>query len=542
MAYSHYERLSALDAAFLSVEDQNAHMHVGAVSVFAAAPLVGRDGTINMDRVRNVVEAGLHRAPRYQQKLAHVPVFGYPVWVDDEHFNINYHVRHSRLPKPGDERQLKRLAGRIMSQQLDRSKPLWELWVIEGLDTDRIATIVKAHHCMIDGVGSVELTGAWMEASAEVQRAKQPKSKFIPRPAPTGRDLLLGELARRAEEPVKALRAARQALDAPRNAVTQVRQTLTGLGQTLTAGLRSASATPLNVDIGPHRRFDWLDMNLAEVKQIKDRLGGTVNDVVLAIVSGAVGRFLRDRGLRTQDLDFRAMVPVNTRSESDRGAMGNRVADMLVRLPVGERDPRQRLQKVTETTKVLKHSEQVRGMQAIEDLSDWTFASIITGFSALSIRARAYNMVVTNVPGPPGKTYFLGAPMQAVYPLVPLAANQALGVALFSYDGKLFWGFNADWDALPDLHDFVDFISREFDALRAAAAGGSRRAARVAEHPAEASSEATGESEPVQEAETTIERRKVRAAKPPKATARRTAGPRRTPGTKVARRTPKAAR
>ncbi len=540
MAYSHYERLSALDAAFLSVEDHNAHMHVGAVSLFPAAALVGRDGSLDMDRVRNVVEAGLHRVPRYQQKLATVPVLGYPVWVDDEHFNINYHVRHARLPKPGDERQLKRLAGRIMSQQLDRGKPLWELWVIEGLDGDRIATIVKAHHCMIDGVGSVELTGAWLETNAEAQRGKKRKSKFIPRPAPSGRDLLLGELARRAEEPIEFLRAARHALDNPRKAAGSVRRVLTGVGQTVTAGLRPASPTPLNVDIGPHRRFDWLEMSLDEVKAIKDRLGGTVNDVVLTIVSGAIGRFLRERGLRTQDLDFRVMVPVNTRTERERGAMGNRVANMLVRLPIGERDPRQRLHKVTETTKALKHSEQVRGMQAIEEVSDWTFASILTGFSVLSIRARAYNMVVTNVPGPPIKTYFLGAPMQAVYPLVPLAPNQALGVALFSYDGKLFWGFNADWDALPDLHDFVEFVSREFGALRAAAAGGARRTATgAAAGAAEGGADGEGESGAEVGAVATGER-PARAAEPSQAAPRRTASRRRGRRAKVAAGAPEA--
>ena len=542
MAYSYYERLSALDAAFLGVEDQNAHMHVGAVSLFPATPLLGRDGTLDMDRVRSVVEAGLHRVPRYQQKLTTVPVFGYPVWVDDEHFNINYHVRHARLPKPGDDRQLKRLAGRIMSQQLDRGKPLWELWVVEGLDGDRIATIVKAHHCMIDGVGSVELTGAWLETNAEAQRAKRAKSKWIPRPAPGGRQLFLGEIARRAEEPIELLRAVRHAFDDPGKAADNVRRALSGLGQTVAAGLRPASPTPLNVDIGPHRRFDWLDMSLHHVKAIKDRLGGTVNDVVLSIVSGAIGRFLRERGLRTQELDFRAMVPVNTRTESERGAMGNRVANMLVRLPVGERDPRQRLHKVTEITRALKHSEQVRGMQTIEALSDWTLSSIITGFSVLSIRARAYNMVVTNVPGPPTTTYFLGAPMQAVYPLVPLGPNQALGVALFSYDGKLFWGFNADWDALPDLHDFVDFVGREFAALGALAAGGGRRGGTPGvEAEAEPHAEAEGERQAEAGAEAKTERRAARAAEPAQAAPRRTASRRRSQRAKAAARSPEAA-
>jgi len=472
MAYSHYERLSALDATFLAVEDDNAHMHVGAVALFDAAPLLGADGFLDMDRIRRVVEVGLHRVPRYQQRLATIPLFGYPVWIDDNHFNLTYHVRHVRLPHPGNERQLKRLAGRIMSQQLDRGKPLWELWVVEGVEGDRVALITKAHHCMIDGVGSVELTGTLMRMTPEIDHQMSDPQRWIPRPAPTPLQLLIGELGRRAAEPLAALGVLRRALTDPRAAVDALSNAVLGVGEALGAGLQPASPTPLNTTIGPHRRFDWLEMSLDAVKDVKTRLGGTLNDVVLATVSGALGRFLHTRGLQVEKLDFRAMIPVNVRTQADRESLGNRVTMIVARLPLAERDPRLRLQRVSETTRQLKGSRQGLGVQTLEDVSDWTLTTLFSGFVRLSTASRPYNVVVTNVPGPQFPTYFLGAPTRAVYPLVPLNRGQALGIALFSYNGGLFWGFNADWDAVPDLHELAEAVHKEFELLRNAAALG----------------------------------------------------------------------
>ncbi|MFI5365289.1 MAG: wax ester/triacylglycerol synthase domain-containing protein [Candidatus Binatia bacterium] len=241
MAYSHYERLTALDATFLNVEDANAHMHVGAVSLFDAAPLAHADGVIDIDRIRRMVEAGIQRVPRYRQRLATIPLFGHPVWVDDHRFNLHYHVRHISLPKPGDERLLKRLAGHLLSQQLDRGKPLWELWVVEGVEGDRVALITKAHHCMIDGVGSVELSGALMRATPELEHAMLDLPHWVPRPAPTPMALLLDELGRRAAEPLDAITAVRRVLADPRGSLEAARDAMLGIGQALGAGMRPAS-------------------------------------------------------------------------------------------------------------------------------------------------------------------------------------------------------------------------------------------------------------------------------------------------------------
>jgi WS/DGAT/MGAT family acyltransferase len=466
MAYAHYERLSALDASFLAIEDHNTPMHVGAVVVFEAGPLALPEGGVDIERIRALVEAML--VPRYRQRIARIPVTDHPVWVDDPRFNLHYHLRHLRLPAPGDERLLKRLSGHVMSLPLDRSKPLWELWVVEGLEGNRFAIISKTHHCMVDGVGTAELMASSMETSPD-STPRQPR-RWLPRPAPTPLDLLLGEIGRNARKGLAALNAARSASASPRGAARSLGEALEGLREATAAGLHRTSPTPLNVEIGPHRRFDWLRFALADVKDVKQRLGGTVNDVVLATVAGALRRFLRGRGEQVARLDFRALVPVNIRTQDEAGSFGNRIAMMTARLPLDEPDPRRRLDRVIETTRVLKSSKQARGVEILEEISDLGLTTLFAQFARMAARTRPFNVVVTNVPGPQFRAYLLGAPLLAAYPLVPLYRNQAVGIALFSYDGGLFWGLNADWDAVPDLHDLVEALGSEFEALRKLAA------------------------------------------------------------------------
>jgi len=465
MAYSFYERLTALDDSFLELEDANTHMHIGSVGIFDAAPVTRADGCLDIDGIRNLMEVNLHRVPRYRQRLAWTPIAKNPVWIDDARFNLAYHIRHTHLPRPGDDRQLKRLAGRLMSQQLDRGKPLWEMWVVEGLEGNRLAIITKIHHCMIDGVGSAELMGSVMRAVADDGRhLDRPAPRWVPRPAPSPRELLAAEIQRRAREPFAALAALRRTAVHPFATAGAAYEAVQSVREVIGASLHAASPTPLNVEIGPHRRFDWFDMDLGTVKAVKASLGGTVNDVVLAILSGALGRFLRQRGLDVATLDVRAMLPVNVRQAADRD-MGNRVATLVVRLPLEERDPRRRLERVTVETQSAKRSRQAAGMKMIEEIGDRTSASLLVQFARLAARSRTFNLVVTNVPGPDFPVHVLGAPMQACYPLVPLFQNQALGVALFSYAGRLYWGFNADWDAVPDLHDLVEGVGTDFDRL-----------------------------------------------------------------------------
>jgi len=474
---SHFERLSALDASFLGVEDGNAHMHVAATLVFDAGPLRRPDGGLDFERIEETIGRSLARVPRYRQRIAFGPLLREPVWVDDERFNLHYHVRHTALPKPGDDRQLKRLSGRIFSQELDRGKPLWELWVVEGLAGDRFAIVNKAHHCMVDGMSGVDLLAATLAtpsddaADASPREAAQRRALELwrPRTKPGDVGLALAELGHRVAAPFALARAVGSALGDPRRALGAFWNGAVGVTEIFAAGLTPASETKLNHPIGPHRRFDWMETPLADLKEIRSALGGTVNDVVLAIVAGAVGRFLAAHGDDLDALTFRAMVPVSVRTDDQRGTLGNKVASLVAELPIAERDPRERLRRVRETTTRLKHGHAVQGSEILEEIADWTSSALLVNLVQLATRARSYNVVVTNVPGPPFPIHLLGAPLRAVYPMVPLFSNQALGIALFSYAGTLFWGLNADWDAVPDLHDFALDLGRELEALRRAA-------------------------------------------------------------------------
>jgi WS/DGAT/MGAT family acyltransferase len=461
-----YDRLSALDRIFLDIEGPSTHMHVAGAFLFEGGALRRPEGGIDIDRLRDYVASRLHRIPRYRQRIARVPIENHPVWVDDERFNIDYHVRHTGLPHPGDERQLKRLCGRIISQQLDRGKPLWEIWVVEGLEHDRVALLSKVHHCMVDGIAGVDLLQVLLSPTPE--KEFEPARRWYPKPAPSRARLLRDALVRRVRMPWDAALAARRALREPEATRERVRDAAAGLLAGTRSALSRAADTPINQPIGPHRRFDWVGFDIDEVRRVKRVLGGTVNDVVLATVSGAVGRFLARRGVpphHLAQLEFRAFCPVSVRSAAERGTLGNRVSAMIARLPVAEPDPRARLARVSEVTGDLKRSKQALGGDVLTSVSEWTAPTLFSAAMRLGFGYRASNLVVANVPGPRIPLYLLGARMTEAYPIVPLFSNQCVGIALFSYGGGLYWGFNADWDAIPDLHELVVATDASFREL-----------------------------------------------------------------------------
>jgi len=463
VGYTHSERLSALDATFLALEDACHPMHVGAVGVFEPGELVDAGGGLDFERIRQGFSDSLWRAPRFRQKLRSLPLVGPPVWVDDEHFNLAYHLRHTALPLPGDERTLKRLAGRILSQQLDRGKPLWELWFVEGLADRRFALVAKIHHCLVDGISGVDLLAAFVRAGRDGQEGGP--RPWLPRPAPATVRLVAQELRRRAAVPWQALEAGRDWLRRPGRALAQAGHALEAVRQTWDVAGHAASRTSLDVPIGPHRRFDWLRFEHEAVREVRRRLGGTVNDAVLAIVSGALREFLLQRGDTVRGIDFRALVPVSTREAAERGALGNQVSLLLVPLPVGERDPRRRHRKVVEATRRAKRSRQDEGGTLLEALSDQVAPGLLPEVARRGLGRHAFNLVVTNVPGPRMRIALMGAHMEAIHPAAPLFPQQSLGIALMSYAGSLDVGLQADWDAVPDLHDLVGHLQAELERL-----------------------------------------------------------------------------
>jgi diacylglycerol O-acyltransferase / wax synthase len=474
---SDYERLSALDASFVGIEDSCCHMHVGGVLLFDSGPLHTRDGGLDIDRIRQFVHARLHLVPRFRQRLAYLPYERLPVWVDDDRFRLAYHVRHTALPRPGDERTLKRLVGRIMSQPLDRARPLWEMWFVEGLDENRFALISKTHHCMIDGISGADLISVMMEAEPSPEPGEP--LPWSPRPHPSDARLLVDEFKRRVAQPFQVFDAAVDAVRNPGATLGKIENAVSALAEALTPALRPASVTPINVEVGPHRRFDWTAMSVADFKAVKGILGGTLNDVVLATVSGALRRFFSRRGVDADDLDVRAMVPVSVRSQDQRGNLGNRVTEMVAALPVNIEDPVARLGAVRATMAGLKESKQALGGEVLTAIADWTVPNLLVQAVRLAERSRPYNLVVTNVPGPQIPLYFLDCPMLTTYPVVPLFHNMALVVGLFSYNGGLFWGLNADWEQIPDLHDFVLALEASFAELQKRAAQAEARAQRA---------------------------------------------------------------
>ena len=459
------DRLTGLDSSFLHLERDSAHMHVAACATFT-----GRAPT--HQELAGAIESRLHLVPRYRQRLAFVPFGqGRPVWVDDPHFNVAYHVRHTALPPPGGEDQLMRMTGRVFSQALDRSRPLWEVWLVEGVSGGRFAVLSKTHHALVDGISGVDILNVLFDTSAEPMPVAPPDHEWVPRPLPSSAQLLADALLERATVPGEMARGVRALLRGPRAMAGRVARSLGALGELALTGLQPAPSTLFNVPIGPHRRFTWVRGDLNQFKAVKNGLGGTVNDVVLSVVAGALGRYMRLHGQTTEDVQLRAMVPVSVRADVERGALGNRVAAMWAPLPVGITDPVERLRTISASMQEIKESGQAVGAQVLTRLSGFAPSTIMSQAARLQARQRLFNLVVTNVPGPQLPLYLLGRELEAIFPMVPLAGNTALGIAIMSYNGQLNFGLSGDYDALSDIDVLADELRASIEEIVAAAGG-----------------------------------------------------------------------
>jgi len=446
-------------------------MHIGGVLVFDGPPPAFID-------YLNHVRGRLHLVPRYRQKLATPPLeAGRPLWVDDPSFNLEYHIRHAALPSPGSEEQLFLLASRIASQQLDRAKPLWESWLVEGLEDDRFALIFKTHHSLVDGVSGVDLATVLLDLGPDPTPPPTDLEPWQPHPEPSPAELVVagvrGALATTAELIARALTAATR----PASSFGFVRDATEGLGEIVWAGLNPAPETPLNVEIGPHRRYTVVRQRLDDYKEVKNALGGTVNDVVLTVVSGALARWLRSRGIRTEGLEMRALVPVSVRTENQRHTLGNQLTVMRGPLPVYITDPVARLRFVRQAMDGLKESKQAVGAATITSVNNLAPPTILAQASRLNFSTRLFNLIVTNIPGPQLPLYVLGRELRDLFPIAFLPEHHALAIAIMSYNGAIDYGLLGDYDALPDIALIGEGIEESLQELLQAAQGKLGRAA-----------------------------------------------------------------
>jgi WS/DGAT/MGAT family acyltransferase len=477
MAQKNGDRLSAIDASFLAQERANSHMHVGAVLIF--------DGpSPDYDEFLTHIRSRLHLVPRYRQKLAFPPLeTGRPVWVDDPTFNLSYHVRHTALPQPGSEEQLRALAARIHSQRLDRAKPLWETWLVQGLEGDRFALISKSHHALVDGISGVDLMTVLFDPTPDPVLPPHGGEPWVAAHEPSAAALAVRGVRGLARLPVDLATRALSAATHPGRALDDAREALEGIGEVAWAALNPAPATPLNVPIGPHRRLAFVRNELADFKLVKNTFGGTVNDVMLTVVAGGLRRWLRARGVRTEGLELRALVPVSIRAKDEHHNLGNRIVAMRGPLPVYVEDPVARLRVVRAAMEGLKESKQAVGAETISALEALAPPTILAQASRLQFSTRLFNLLVTNVPGPQLPLYVLGRELRDLFPIAFLPENQSLAVAIISYNGGIDFGLLGDYDAMPDIADFAEALNVSLaelvDAARAERAPKKRRRVRA---------------------------------------------------------------
>ena len=443
---SDVDRLSSLDAGFLHVETDTQQMHVGSLLVF--------EGPVpDYDELRDHLESCFDSVPRYRQRIQRMPLdLARPIWVDDPHFSLAYHLRHTAVPAPGGDAQVRRLVGRIMSQRLDLDRPLWETWLVEGLPESRWALITKTHHAMIDGLAGNELLESVLDR--DPGRTREPARPWQPRPAPSRLDLAAAGASWTARLPLQVGRAVGTAagtLRSPSDVLRGGAARAAGLAQ---VGRRAVSPTSvLNGPLGPHRRWSWARAELASVKAVKDAAGCTVNDVVLAAIAGGFRGYLIERGEPVDDLVVRSLVPVSIRAEHHRGRLGNQVTAMFADLPVAVADPAERLAAVSRQMDHLKSSGMAVGVESMVSAADFVPATLMTLGARVyaTVGQRVVNTVTTNVPGPQYPLYLLGRRMLEMFPYIPVAQDVRISIGIMSYDGHLTIGATGDYDAVPDL-------------------------------------------------------------------------------------------
>lgn len=462
-----YERLSGESASFLERETPRLFGHSACLLVFDPGPLGRPDGGVDFPTIRRSIEARLHEAPRFRQKLAWIPFENHPVWVDDRDFRLDYHLRHTSLPRPGTREQLESTAARLLAQRLDRSRPPWECWVLEGLEDGRFAILLKTHLCMVDDVTRADLMRQIL--SPDPHASVPPAVPFVPRPRPSARELVLDEIVRQASLPRRLTERVNGLLQDPARLQHELRSGLLGLAALLGYAIRQPGESPLNGRIGPHRIVSLFRTSLRETRTIARELDGTVQDVLLATAAGGLRSFFHDRLVSPAALDLRVATPIGLWIRAGDPPGTRRTVEWVVDLPVWEPDPRVRFAAIRDRTRDLASRADVAPARRIAGEGSWPGAR----FLALGARSLAghtpVNLTITNVPGPRETLYFAGATLQESYGLLPLREHHGLGIAVLSYGDDLFWGLNGDLDLLPDLRHLGARLQESFHEVRSAA-------------------------------------------------------------------------
>ncbi|MBI3648667.1 MAG: wax ester/triacylglycerol synthase family O-acyltransferase [Actinobacteria bacterium] len=456
------ERLSSLDASFLYLERPSMHMHVAGLSVFDPRP----DGTtLRHEDVERTLRERIHLAPRLRQKVVTVPfALGRPVWMDDDRFELEFHVQRTAVPRPHDRAQLERAVGRILSRPLDRSRPLWKVYVFEELEDGRTALLLKMHHAMTDGISGMLIASALFDLAPDASPPAPPAARWRPETMPPPAELVRQALLDQVEHPVEALL---RAAEAPARAAEIVGGAFASARDIL--GMGRTPSGPFDAEIGPNRRFAMTEAPFERFRAVKRELGGTVNDVVLATVAGGLHALLKARREPTRGRTLRVMVPVSVRAKDELGTIGNRVAPAFVDVPVGAMSPKRRLAEVREATSVLRGSAMAEGADSIIALGAYAPPALHAAAARLASRGRWFNLVVSNIPAPQVPLYLSGARLVASYPSTPLNVNTALSIACSSLAGTMAFGLTADWDAVPDLDVLTRGIEAAFAGLEKAA-------------------------------------------------------------------------
>ena len=433
------QAMSVQDATFLHVENDVTPMHIGGVSIFEGPPP-------SFDELSDMVRGKLHHTPRYRQKVRFVPLgVSEPMWVDDPYFDVAYHLRHTAVPAPGTAEQLRTMAARVFSQHLDRARPLWEIWMVEGLKDGRWALLSKVHHCMVDGVAATDLMSVMFGDEAE----RAPPDSWRPGPEPSGVELFVRGAYHRARHPAEQASAAVRARSELLRGTVRIMRAIAAAAPAL-----RPSTSSLTGPIGPHRVWSWATASLGEVKDVRSSLGGTVNDVVLAIVTNGFRELLLERGEELSPRrTVRTMVPVSVRLPGERGVYNNRVSAVFARLPVGVEDPAERLALIRDEMDELKASGQAVAGDVLVRMSGFAPPLLLALGSRVATRSAHFNMdtATTNVPGPQRPVHALGRRLLESYPYVPIVGTIRIVVAIFSYDGRLYFGVTGDRDHAADI-------------------------------------------------------------------------------------------